>query len=91
MIRLTHNYIIDVTSNCYVLCVDKQRVDKKGREIYETIGYYSTINAAITAAKEHCIKKYLIQETFTLNGVIEIIKQINKEFSDLLKEVLKSD
>ena len=91
MINLIHDYVVDVDQLNYTLMRDKHKRNKKGIPIYETLGYYSSLEGAILAAKERCTKIYLGTGTHSLHEAIEIIKQVNKEFSDLLKEVLKND
>lgn len=91
MINLIHDYVVDVDQHNYTLMRDKHKRNKKGNPIYETLGYYSSLEGAISAAKQCCIKTHLGKEVYSLHEAIEIIRQVNKEFSDLLKEVLGND
>lgn len=89
MITLKHDCFIDVSQNNYTLMLDKHKQDKNGKPIYETLGYYSTLQGAVSGARDYYIKRQLGADTYTLDKAIEIVQKINKEFFDLLKEVMQ--
>lgn len=86
MITLIHDLVIDVSQNNYTLVVDKNKCDKNGNPIRETVGYFGTLEGAVQAAKNYCIRKKLEADTFTLAEAIKVIRECNKEFMDLLKD-----
>ena len=88
MIVLTHDYVVDVDKYCYTLMRDRHKQDKKGNPIRETLGYYRNLESTIIAAKEHSIKDIMCDDTVSLTEAIEIIKQANNEFRNLLKGAL---
>ena len=90
MIKLIHNYVVDVSQYNYTLMIDKLKHNKDGKPVYETVGYYSSLSGAIVAAKENCIKRQFFDSTVSLEEAVQTVNQISQEFSDLLKEVLKN-
>ena len=87
MVTLIHDCVVEVSQNNYTLMLDKHKQDKEGKPLYEILGYYNTLTGAVNGAKDYFIKKRLSVNTYTLDKAIEIIKQVNKEFIDLLKTV----
>ena len=85
MITLIHDLIIDVSQTNYTLMVDKHKQDKNGNPLYDTLGYYATLERAILGARDYYIRKCLGESTRPLDEAVEIVRQINTEFSDLLK------
>lgn len=85
MITLIHDLVIGVDTNNYTLMLDKHKEDKNGKPVYEKLGYYGSLEAAVCGAREYCIRKQLESSISTLTDAIEIIKRTTKEFSDLLK------
>lgn len=84
MITLIHDLVIDVSLTNFTLMIDKHKTDKKGNALYDTLGYYATLERAILGARDHYIKKCLSESTRTLDEAVETVRQINTEFSDLL-------
>lgn len=91
MITLIHDLVIDVSQNNCTLMVDKNKCDKNGNPIYETVGYYSSLEGAVQAGKNYCIRKKLEAGTFTLTEAIKVIQECNKEFMDLLKNLVNGE
>lgn len=91
MITLIHDCVVEVSQHNYTLMLDKHKQDKNGKPLYETLGYYHTLTGAVNGAKDYFIKKRLSIDTYTLDKAIEVIKQINKEFIDLLKEANENE
>lgn len=91
MIKLIHNYIVDVSQHNYTLMIDTGKQDKNGKPVYTAIGYYNSLSGAIIAAKEHHIRRQFYGDTFTLSEAVQTITRINLEFCELLNEVLKHD
>ncbi len=89
MITLKHDCLIDVSQNNFTLMLDKHKQDKNGKPIYETLGYYSTLQGAVCGARDYYVKRQLESDTYTLDKAIEIVRQTNKEFFDLLKGVMQ--
>ena len=91
MITLTCDLVIGVDTNNYTLMLDRHREDKNGKPMYEKLGYYGTLVAAVRGARDYCIRKQLESNTNTLSDAIEIINRTTKEFSDLLKKVSENN
>lgn len=91
MIVLIHDFVVDVSQNVYTLMRDKHKKDKKGNHLYDILGYYGKLESAIKAARERLVKERMCDGVFSLTQAIEIIKQVNNEFCDLLKGTLNND
>lgn len=89
MIRVNDNYVVLVDTLSYKACVDTHRVTKKGKPVYNTIGYYSNLESALFAIVENMNAKKLEDGVHTLTEAIEIIKANNKILGDMLKEVCR--
>lgn len=89
MIKLTLDMMIDVNMHVYTLLLDKHTLDKKGKPMYETLGYYSQLTTAIKAAREFAIRKNLSERDLGLTEAIANINRISKEFEALLYEKLE--
>lgn len=86
MIILIHNLVINVSENNYTLMLDKHTVDKNGKPVYETLGYYTNLASAVSGARDYCIKKRLGDVVCDLREAIDEINQITDEFKNLLRE-----
>lgn len=87
MIKLIYDLVIVVDKYNYTLMLDKHKQDKKGNPIYVKLGYYGTLESAVSAARKYCIRKQLESDVCTLTDAIDIIKSTTEEFSRLLKKV----
>ena len=87
MIKLKHDFVVDSNKNNYILMLYKHKDDKKGKPIYETLGYYSTLEGAIYGAKSIFIRMQLGSGFFELEQALEEIRKIHKEWVDMLEEV----
>ena len=84
MITLIHDLVVDVSQNNYTLLLDKHKQDKNGKEVYETIGYYSNLKGAVCGARDYYTRKQLETDVYTLDQAIKTIKEIGEEFLELL-------
>lgn len=48
MIHIKGNYYIDADETQFILKEDKHRVDKEGRPIFDSLGYYGTFKQAVS-------------------------------------------
>lgn len=91
MIVLIHDYVVTLSQYSYILMRDKHKQDKNGKPIYETVGYYGTLESAIIAAKDHCFKERISGDVVCLAQAIDTLKQVSDEFSELIKRSIKND
>ena len=88
MIRVNHNYVVDVDDMNFIAKEDKHKssTDKQGnkRDIYVTLGYYGTLEGALGKIRDDMIKKKLADDEVSLKEAIDIIKQANEEFKEML-------
>ena len=90
MIRVNDNYCIDVDSFGYTVKIDKHKTDKKGNGIFETVGYFSTIESAIKGVIKSMNLKQLSDGVHSLKQALEIIQANNKQFVELLEKVVQN-
>jgi hypothetical protein len=48
MIHIKDDYYIDADETQFILKEDKHRVDKEGRPIFDSLGYYGTFKQAVS-------------------------------------------
>ena len=91
MIKLNHNFVVDSNKNNYILMLDKHKEDSNKKPVYETLGYYSTLEGAIYGAKSIFTRIRLGSEVFNLEQALEEIRKIHREWVDMLEEVMRND
>lgn len=91
MIKLIHDYVIDINQSNYILMLDRHKKDKKGNDVYDVLAYCSDFQRAIQKAKEACAKKKLSDGVYSLDEAVEIIRKINDEFTELLTRRMEGD
>ena len=92
MIKITDKYFLDADSNNFMLKEKTINKDKKsknfGKEDYNTLGYYSTIESALKGLVKSELRKFIgkskIQEVEDLTKKIE---ELTLFFNKKLKEV----
>ena len=88
VIRVNEDYVIDVNRYEYTVKCSKHTVDKKGEEVFETVGHYSTPEHAIKGVIGSMNKKQLSDGIHSLEQVVKIIVSNNAKFYDLLSKVV---
>ena len=91
MIRIDDTYFIDVDELIYTLKKKRIGKNKKGEEIETetTLGYYSSLKSALTAAMKYDTMIKLSDEVYNLTESIRIANEVSDRFSRLLDEVIK--
>lgn len=92
MIKITDKYFLDSDSNCFMLkekIIIKDKTSKNfGKEDYNTLGYYSSIESSLRGLAKYELKKFVgknkIQE---IQDLIKKIDELNTFFNKKLKEV----
>lgn len=91
MIEIDDTYFVDVDELVYTL--KKKRIVKNnnGEEIETstTLGYYSSIQKALTAAIRYDTMIKLFEEVYTLKEAISVANEVSDRFSRLLDGVIK--
>lgn len=88
MIQVTDRFYINADSNCYML-QEKTTVQEKasknyGKEIFNTIGYYSTIESCLKGILKTTTREYISKSD--KNSINDLITQI-KSFENYLKSL----
>ena len=90
MIRVNEDYVILVDALNYTPCRDNHKIDKKGNPVYKSIGYYSNIEGAVTGIIKDMNSRALEADTYSLQEALEVIRQSNLVFTNMLREVLEN-
>lgn len=91
MIKIDDTYFVDVDELIYTLKKKRMGKNKKGEEIETatTLGYYSSLKSALTAAMKYDTMIKLSEEVYTLKESISIANEVSDRFSRLLDEAIK--
>lgn len=88
MIKLINDYVVRVDTMSYTLMVDTHKKDKKGNDLYKTVGYYSTLSSAIKGCIKDINRSKLAVDTITLEEAVKVIMESNESVTDLLNKCL---
>lgn len=91
MVKLIKDYVVSVDSTDYTLMIDVHKKDKNGRDLYKTVGYYSTLDGAIKGCIRDINRSELAVGTHTLEEAVKIITDNNKVLNDLLTECMSNN
>lgn len=91
MIKIDEIYSIDVDKYNYILIKDEKRLNKKGEMVFKTIGYYPSLESAISACAEQYERDAFSENELSLHEAIEYIRQTRDRFANILKGVLNGD
>ena len=85
MIHIFKDLYVDPEDQCYTLCRKKTGTrNGEAAEVYDRLGYYSTLKCAVKAANSQYRKELLQERDYTLE---EAIKQLRKA-GDVMENVL---
>lgn len=88
MIELIDDYVILVDDYCYTLAKKKQTVDKRtGKTKLAYIGYFGTVEGALTALAKQLAKDKLKDAHTDLAGAVDAIRESNDEVKKLLENL----
>ena len=79
MIRLKNNYQIQSDGNSYQLVYNTDKLDKEGKQIYTTCGYYSGLEQALQAYSRRLVMDKVANEDICLYDVLNELKEIKRE------------
>lgn len=88
MIQVDKNYVIDVDRHCYTVKIDKHKVDKSGKPVFEVWGYYGNLENAIKGVIDAMNTAKLKRGTHTLEEALQIVQKNNDQFTKLLKKAV---
>lgn len=89
MIRINEDYVIEADRYEYAVKVDKHKKDNKENDVYETVGHYSSLENAIKCVLEFMNKRALSEGVHTLEEAITIIKENNRQFTELFEKAME--
>ena len=88
MIKVTDRFYINADTRCYILqektTVKEQESKNYGKEIFNTLGYYTTIESCLKGILKTTTREYISKSD--KNSINDLIKQI-KSFEDYLKSL----
>ena len=93
MIKIDDTYFVDVDELIYTLKKKRIGKNKNGEEIETstTLGYYSSLKSALTAAMKYDTMIKLSEGEYTLTEAIRVVNEVSDRFNRLLDEVIKDD
>ena len=62
MIKITDTYYLNADSNCYILCIKQDKLDKDGNVIYTNDGYCSSIEQALNGLIKREVRKFISKD-----------------------------
>lgn len=91
MIKIDDTYFVDVDELIYTLKKKRIGKNKNGEKIEKetTLGYYSDLKKALTAAMKYDTMIKLSDGEYTLKEAISVVNEVSDRFSRLLDEVIK--
>ena len=87
MIRIYENYVVLVNELDYVAAIDTGKHDKKGKQIYNRLGYYGTLKSAVEGIAKYDAMKELRTGDMTLQEVCKVLSEINERLENILKNI----
>lgn len=88
MIRVDENIIIEVDTFSYIAKADKHKQDKNGVDMFELIGYYSTLESALKGILRYKVARALDVKEFSLNEAIREVQRVKNEFGERIDEII---
>jgi hypothetical protein len=91
LITLNEKYQITADKDCYTaryMTGGKPKLDKKTGKVEEasqTVGFYGTLEAAVSGCRNDAIRRKAMEYDMTLAEAVEEMKRINAEFEKAIK------
>lgn len=98
MVVVDQDYIIDIDSFNYTAkrnthqkekIVDKITGEEKEVDRYKTVGYYSSLGAAIKGIINDMTVRKFTKNVLTLEEALKVIIENNKKFTKLMEKVIE--
>ena len=87
MIRINDDYVINVDPLNYVVCKDLHRIDKRGYQVMQTLGYLDSLPKALAFLVRKLQTEDLISDDeISLKEAIERMNSRFEEMEKLIKE-----
>lgn len=92
MIRINNDYLIEADeSNSYTLKLDKHKKNKKGEDVFVTLGFYTSLESAFKGAKGHMIHNSVMNNDYSLDEAIKVVRDTSNEFTIAFHKVTEGD
>lgn len=85
MVRIDNDYVILVDEMSYTAAIDRHSVNKLGKPVYDTIGYFGSLKQALEGVYRHKLRKSLMVSEKPLRTAIEEVDRLAKEMHESLK------
>lgn len=89
MVRINDEYVIDVDEMNYTVKIDMHKKNKKGEDVYKTVGYYTTMKNALDGVVNNRIARKLLDKDYSLEEALTTIRTIHQEYIDVYNKVLQ--
>lgn len=87
MIRIDKNYVILGNARDYTLALDTHSKDKDNDPIYKTLGYYSTVQAALMGLNSYLQHKSVVTKELSLQETANEFKKIADDLKSHYKQL----
>lgn len=88
MIRVSDDYIIEVTEKNYIVRVDKHKLNKKGKPVYSFVGYYGALKSALQGIFKHATEKALsMDKEITLKDAINTVAKLETDLVQAIASI----
>lgn len=89
MIHLIENYYAIPNNMGFTLAVDKNKTDKKGNKVYDTIGYCGSFEEVIFLLKRKAVDQRLQNGLYELSEALMVIRATTEEIQSALMDAEK--
>lgn len=86
MIRLIGDYVVTVDPYNYTLA--REFKNPKGETYLKNISYHGSLQGAVEACQEEYRRKNLGERDMTLAEALQVIRNCDREFEKVMKEVI---
>ena len=86
MIKINEKLFIQADSNNYILVAPRGK-DKEGKQIYITLGFYSSLSTLLDGIEKHELREYISKkEINSVSDLFNEVKKLEKLIQDFTKE-----
>lgn len=89
MVHLIENYYAIPNNMGFTLAVDKNKTDKKGNKVYDTIGYCGSFEEVIFLLKRKAVDQRLQNGLYELSEALMVIRATTEEIQSALMDAEK--
>ena len=89
MIQVTEKYCINVCPECYAVGVKSGTDKRNGREVYQYLYFYATLEGALIKISS-MIEKSNLKACEELREAVKIIAEVHKDTDNIIRQAVKA-